>query len=76
MPDSAAEIEDMFGERDRICGRWRFKGMLTGAFEGRAGDGSRFEAIVISLYRFRDDLVAEDWGAQIPLVEGHAWRSP
>jgi predicted ester cyclase len=75
MPDITADIEDMFGEGDKICVRWRFKGTVTGAFEGRNGDGSRFEGIVFSIYRFRDGRVAEDWGADIPLPAGHAWRT-
>lgn len=74
MPDIEARIEDMFGAGDRVCVRWRYKGTLTGAFEGRVGDGSRLDAIGISIYRFRDGRVAEDWGADMALPAGHPWR--
>ncbi len=61
--------------RRRRCVRLRFKGMVTGSFGGRTGDGSHFEASVFSVYRFRDGRIVEDWGADIPLAEGHTWRS-
>jgi predicted ester cyclase len=75
MPDIKASIEDMFGAGDKVFVRWRFKGTVTGEFEGRKGDRSRLEAIVFSVYRFRDGRVVEDWGSDMPLPEGHAWRT-
>ncbi len=69
MPDLRATIEDMFGEGDKICVRWRFKGAVTGMI------GERFEALMVSIYRFEKGRIAEDWGADIPLPEGHAWRT-
>ena len=75
IPDVGATIEDMFGEGDGICVRWRFKGMVTGAIGERRGDGARFEAMVVSIYRFGSGRIAEDWGADIPLAEGHPWRA-
>ena len=71
MPDIRAVAEDMFGEGDKICVRWRFKGRIA----GREGDDARFEAIVISIYRFEQGRIAEDWGADIPLPERHPWRT-
>jgi len=67
LPGIRAVIEDMFGERDRLCVRWRFS--------GTTGNGARFEAIVVSIYRFEQTRIAEDWGADIPLPEGHPWRT-
>lgn len=75
FPNMEVRIEDMFGERDRICVRWRYKGTQSGSFEGRIGDGSHFEAIGHSIYRFAEGRVAEDWGADVALPEGHAWRT-
>jgi len=75
IPDLEADIEDMFGEGDRICVRWRFKGSLSGEFMGRIGDGTPFETIIFSIYRFRDGQIAEDWGADIALPASHPWRT-
>lgn len=75
LADIRATIEDMFGEGDKICVRWRFKGTATGVIGDRKGGGARFEAIVVSIYRFENGRIAEDWGADIPLPEGHPWRT-
>ena len=74
MPDIEASIEDMFVAGDRLCVRWRYKGTVSGSFEGRKGDGSRFDGVGISIYRFRDGRVAEDWGVDMALPAGHPWR--
>jgi predicted ester cyclase len=71
IPDIQAVIEDMFGEGDKLCVRWRFKGRVA----DRAGDDARFEAIVISIYRFEQGRIAEDWGADMALPAGHPWRT-
>ena len=57
--------------RRRRCVRLRFKGMVTGSFGGRTGDGSHFEASVFGVYCFHNGRIAEDRGADIPLAEGH-----
>ncbi len=75
MPDMTMVIEDMFGEADKVCVRWRYKGTLTGSFEGRKGDGSRYEAIAFAIYRFRDGRIVEDWGIDDRLPVNHPWRS-
>jgi predicted ester cyclase len=73
-PDIELRVEDLFGDDEKICVRWRYRGTLTGAFEGRIGDGSRFEMIGISIYRFENGRIAEDWGADVALPAGHPWR--
>lgn len=75
MPDMTIGIEDIFAEGDRVCVRWRYTGTVTGRFEDRIGDGSRYEAIAFSIYRFRDGRIAEDWGTTTPLPMGHPWRT-
>ena len=76
MPDVMARIEDMFGEGDNICVRWRFKGTLTGSFEQQKGDGRRIETITFTMYRFRDGRIAEEfWGTDAFLPEDHPWRA-
>lgn len=37
LADIRATIEDMFGEGDKICVRWRFKGTATGVIGDRKG---------------------------------------
>lgn len=75
IPDLEVHVEDMFGEDDRVFVRWRFKGTVTGSYQGRKGDGSRLETIVFSVYRFENGRIAEDWGADIVLPKGHVWRT-
>ncbi len=75
IPDINCSIEDMFGEGDKVFVRWRFKGTVTGSSQEWKGDGSRPATVVFSISRFRDGRIAEDWGADIPLPEGHAWRT-
>jgi steroid delta-isomerase-like uncharacterized protein len=75
MPDMTIRIEDMFGEGDKVCVRWRYSGTLTGAFENMKGDGSRYEAVAFGIYRFRDGRIAEDWGTAARLPDGHPWRT-
>ena len=74
-PDIDLRIEDLFGDDEKVCVRRRYRGTLTGAFEGRTGDGSRFEAIGISIYRFESGRIAEDWGADVALPAEHPWRT-
>jgi ketosteroid isomerase-like protein len=68
MPDIEAGIEDMFGAGDRLCVRWRYKGTLA------SGSGAHFEGVGISIYRFRDGRIAENWGTDMLLLPGHPWR--
>jgi len=75
MPDIRISIEDMVGEGDKVCVRWRYAGTLTGAFDGMKGDGSRYEAVALAIYRFHDGRIAEDWGTVARLPDGHPWRT-
>src|ERR1700690_126366 len=40
-PDITWEIQDIFGESDKLCVRWRCSGTRTDSFESRTGDGIR-----------------------------------
>src|SRR5262249_7511678 len=75
MPDFKMSIEDLFGESDKVCVRWRYRGILTGNFDGMKGDGSLYEAVALAIYRFRDGRIAEDWGTVARLPDGHPWRT-
>jgi predicted ester cyclase len=75
FPDMELIMEDIFGEADRVCVRWRYKGTQSGTFEGRVGDGSRVESVGISVYRFENGRIAEDWGVDVPLPPEHPWRA-
>ena len=55
--------EDMFGEDDRICVRWRYRNSV----------GDSFEAVGISIYRFEGGRIAEDWGVDYKLPPNHPW---
>jgi predicted ester cyclase len=73
-PDITATIDDMIAEDDRVAVRWRFTGTLIGRFEGIAGNGARYDAVTIAIYHFRYGGIAEDWGVDALLPEGHPWR--
>jgi predicted ester cyclase len=75
LPDFTLTIEDMLAEGDKVCIRWRYAGTLTGSFDGMQGDGSRYEAVALAIYRFRDGRIAEDWGTVARLPDGHPWRT-
>jgi predicted ester cyclase len=75
FPDLELIAEDIFGDADRVCVRWRYKGTQSGSFEGRIGDGSRFESVGLSIYRFEGNRIAEDWGVDVPLPPEHPWRT-
>ena len=75
MPDITITLDDMVAEADKVCVRWRYRGTATGTFDGRAGDGTRYEAVAFAIYRFCDGRIAEDWGTAVPLPVGHPWRT-
>jgi ketosteroid isomerase-like protein len=52
------EALDMIEEGDRVAVRWR----LTGTHD----DGKPFERSIMSIYRFENGRVAEDWGMAMP----------
>jgi predicted ester cyclase len=75
LPDFKMRVEDMLGEGDKVCVRWRYTGTLTGSFDEMKGDGSRYEAVCFAVYRFHDGRIAEDWGTVARLPDGHPWRT-
>jgi predicted SnoaL-like aldol condensation-catalyzing enzyme len=53
MADLNLEVLDAVEEGDRVAVRW--KADWTDA-------GERHEASILAIYRFKDGLIAEDWG--------------
>lgn len=63
FPDLDLVAEDMFGDDERVCVRWRYRNTM----------GASFEAVGISIYRFRNGRIAEDWGVDFRLPPDHPW---
>jgi ketosteroid isomerase-like protein len=59
-PRSPINVEalDMIEEGDRVAVRWQ----ITGTDD----DGKPFERSIMSIYRFENGRIAEDWGMAIP----------
>ena len=55
--------EDVFGDGERMCVRWRYVNRV----------GEAFEAVGISIYRFEGERIAEDWGVDFVLPANHPW---
>lgn len=64
FPDLSYEVEDSFGDGDRVALRCRVSGTHQGEFLGRPGTGRRFAVEHIHLYRVRDGQIAEHWAAR------------
>ena len=54
------EALDMIEEGDRVAVRWQ----LTATYD----DGKPFERSIMSIYRFENGRIAEDWGISIPAL--------
>ena len=59
--DLSYEIEDAFGDGDRVAIRLVTRGTHTGEFMGKPATGRRFEMEAIHIYRIEDGKVAEHW---------------
>ena len=59
--DLAYEVQDAFGEGDRVAVRLTTRGTHTGEFMGRQATGKPFEIEAIHIYRIEDGKLAEHW---------------
>jgi predicted ester cyclase len=59
--DLSYEVQDVFGEGDRLAARVTTRGTHTGEFMGKAPTGKRFEIDSIHIYRIENGKVAEHW---------------
>lgn len=61
FPDVRFEIEDLFGEGDRIAVRWMFQATHRGPFAGAAASLARVTQTANVLYQIRDGKIARAW---------------
>lgn len=61
FPDAQITVEDQVAERDLVASRWSMTGTHRGGFMGVAASGRQVFAVGLSLTRFVDGEVAEQW---------------
>jgi steroid delta-isomerase-like uncharacterized protein len=61
FPDLYAEVEDIFGEDDRVASRAVCRGTHQGDLMGMPPTGKQIVIRVICTNRFADQKIAEDW---------------
>ena len=59
--DLSYEVQDAFGDGDRVAARVITRGTHTGEFLGKPATGKRFEIDSMHIYRIEDGKVAEHW---------------
>jgi predicted ester cyclase len=64
FPDLAYDIEDAFGDGDRVAIRCIARGTLQGEFLGRQPTGQTFAVQQIHMFRISDGQIAEHWAAR------------
>jgi steroid delta-isomerase-like uncharacterized protein len=64
FPDLGYEIDDAFGDGDRVALRCTVRGTHSGEFLGRPPTGRTFEVQQIHLYRVEDGQIAEHWACR------------
>jgi predicted ester cyclase len=74
VSDFGASIEDIFAEGDKVAVRWTFRA----TYKGEVGPGSptlgeRFNQAAISIYRFVNGKIEDDWGVEGPPTSQAAW---
>jgi predicted ester cyclase len=57
-------VDDIFGQGDRVAGRFTISGHHTGEFAGAAPTNRRITWTSIRIYRFEDGKVAQSWAMQ------------
>lgn len=72
--DVQATIEDIFAEGEKVAVRWTFRGTHTGESPLRgAPTGEHFTIVAISIYRFANGKIEEDWGVDARWQTGEVW---
>ena len=72
--DRQIVIEDIFAEADKVAVRWTIRGTYNG--EPRPGypkPGEQFTQGMISIYRFANGKIEEDWGLEAFSPSALAW---
>jgi predicted ester cyclase len=74
-PDVQGTIEDMVAEGEKVAVRWTFRGTHTGESPlTGAPTGAPFTLVAISLYRFVNGKIEEDWGVDAQWQAGDVWQ--
>ena len=61
FPDGRAVIEDMISEGDEVAYRWTYRGTHQGELMGIAPTGKRVTITGITIARFADGKIVEEW---------------
>jgi steroid delta-isomerase-like uncharacterized protein len=61
LPDVTATMEDLVIARDRVAGRFCYRGTHTGEFLGIPATGRKVEMRSIDIWRVEDGMFAEHW---------------
>jgi predicted ester cyclase len=61
FPDVRIDVEDIFGEGDRVAIRNTIRGTHLGEFQGIAATGRRIEVMSNEIYRIEHGMVVEEW---------------
>lgn len=74
-PDIRLTIEDIFAEGDKVAVRWTFRGTHRGeSLLSGSPTGEEFTAVAISMYRFANGKIEEDWGVDARWQTGEVWK--
>jgi hypothetical protein len=65
FPDVRMEVVDLIAEGETVVGRFTCSATHTGEWLGHPPTGRRFERVdEVSIFRFRDGLIASAWGIE------------
>ena len=74
-PDIQATIEDIVAQGEKVAVRWTFRGTHAGeSLLGGSPTGEPFTTVSISVYRFANGKIEEDWGVDARWQSGHVWE--
>jgi predicted ester cyclase len=73
--DGQGTIEDMVAEGEKVAVRWTFRGTHTGESPlTGAPTGTPFTLVAMSLYRFANGKIEEDWGVDAQWQTREVWK--
>lgn len=61
FPDLKLTVDDLFAQGDQVASRWTMEGTHTGDWFGAPPSGKRAKWWGVSITRFANGVVAEDW---------------
>jgi len=61
FPDLSVEIEEQFGEEEKVCTRISMTGTHQGDFLGLSATGRSIDLQGVIISRFQDGLIANEW---------------